>query len=279
MSLSPEPVPDTSQAVDESFVLQPEEDIGQPPSNQLLARTITLFKMVRIRGGSGWAMPEYNVCTHEFWKDVEVKGYVASLNGSARFLLQGGYWDITYGDLHHEYMKLGPIVRLSVEKAKSWRNGTEYVMWLQTTVFAYALQEPDDDYKPAWKVVVASWAEVYATSLIFQRVSHVGLPARWWANKNCWKALQEKHGNTLQIGAGGGNGSGHDDDDDKHDKGDGDGDGDGDDDDDENGRHVAGTSSRKRRRGAGEAKVSERRQREPASKARKDKGKRKGESN
>ncbi|KAG8696634.1 hypothetical protein FRC08_007024, partial [Ceratobasidium sp. 394] len=90
MSSSPEPVSNPPPAVDENVVLQPEEGIDQPPPNQLLARTITLFKMVRIKGKISWAAPSHGICTHEFWRDVEVKGYVASLNGSARFLLQGG---------------------------------------------------------------------------------------------------------------------------------------------------------------------------------------------
>ncbi|KAG9083861.1 hypothetical protein FRC06_004341, partial [Ceratobasidium sp. 370] len=175
----------------EDFELNAEKNAARK-KGRCIVRTITCFTI--LRHGKP-VSPIYNHSTDEFWKEVNVVGYVASLTGESRHHLMAGWWDLTeFGNLHHEHMDIRGIVCLSQEIDRAWRGGLQPIMWLHTRQGnAYACQHPDPQYKRPWETAVKSWAQQNkGVSALFSSLTAPYIKPDWWTTKRDWMHFLKK---------------------------------------------------------------------------------------
>jgi hypothetical protein len=67
--------------------------------------------------------PLYQDCTKDFWKGVEVWGFMMSPSGHGKWLAWSLLWHLDWPGKHMELVRIRTIDGMSKEKHRSYRNG------------------------------------------------------------------------------------------------------------------------------------------------------------
>ncbi|KDN35633.1 hypothetical protein RSAG8_11428, partial [Rhizoctonia solani AG-8 WAC10335] len=154
----------------EDMNLHPED--GQPPPRgRCIIRALNWFIFVK---DGQFIAPIHADCADQFWKGVEVYGFAASLSGTARWHIMGGFWSYQWGDKQVITAKIDPALWLETKAGKT-----------------YVLLDPAPEYSDIWKVVCHSWTPVADGADPTYRDVDPAFPRPiWWGGSRAWDYVQ-----------------------------------------------------------------------------------------
>lgn len=86
------------------------------------ARVRLLTDFLFVKNGE-FVYPNYNDCTKEFWRDVEVWGFMMAPTGPGRWLAWSLLWHLDWKDKNMELVRIAKIDGMSKETSIHYRNG------------------------------------------------------------------------------------------------------------------------------------------------------------
>ncbi|QRW09556.1 hypothetical protein RhiLY_08555 [Ceratobasidium sp. AG-Ba] len=183
----------TCKCRNEDYVLDTELQ-GRIASGQARIRYLTDFIFVK---DGKIVFPVYERCTPEFWKGVQVYGFMIGPTSSIdRWYIWSLHWWLAKQQV--ELVRIDNVIGIEKQNDLRYRNGNEQVLWLNSRKgYAYALMEPDESIAQGWRFVNASWKKEGRDGLPVCVPADPDLaPPDWWHNKGevtgraAWQALQ-----------------------------------------------------------------------------------------
>ncbi|QRV80761.1 hypothetical protein RhiJN_13144 [Ceratobasidium sp. AG-Ba] len=183
----------TTKCRSEEYVLDTEAE-GRLGSGESRIRYLTDFIFVK---DGKIVFPLYEMCTQEFWKGVEVYGFMTGPTSSIdRWYIWSLHWWLTKQQV--ELVRIDNVIGIEKQNDPRYRNGNQQVLWLNSRKrYSYALMEPDESVAAGWNSVILSWRPQGRDGLpvCVQADPNIALPD-WWhqkgevAGRAAWQALQ-----------------------------------------------------------------------------------------
>ncbi|QRV80707.1 hypothetical protein RhiJN_08722 [Ceratobasidium sp. AG-Ba] len=183
----------TTKCRSEEYVLDTEAE-GRIGSGESRIRYLTDFIFVK---DGKIVFPLYEMCTQEFWKGVEVYGFMTGPTSSIdRWYIWSLHWWLTKQQV--ELVRIDNVIGIEKQNDPRYRNGNQQVLWLNSRKrYSYALMEPDESVAAGWNSVILSWRPQGRDGLpvCVQADPDIALPD-WWhqkgevAGRAAWQALQ-----------------------------------------------------------------------------------------
>ncbi|QRW13701.1 hypothetical protein RhiLY_12700 [Ceratobasidium sp. AG-Ba] len=175
----------TCKCRNEDYVLDTELQ-GRIASGQARIRYLTDFIFVK---DGKIVFPVFERCTPEFWKGVQVYGFMIGPTSSIdRWYIWSLHWWLAKQQV--ELVRIDNVIGIEKQNDLRYRNGNEQG-------YAYALMEPDESIAQGWRFVNASWKKEGRDGLPVCVPADPDLaPPDWWHNKGevtgraAWQALQ-----------------------------------------------------------------------------------------